>query len=72
MMIDYVTVIADLLENTNSLQAKKFNAFLSGTDELYRQRANRFFGQYAKLLNYIGKDFSYSVYCYEQMLSEIF
>ncbi len=71
MKADYVSQIAALLESTNPVQAKKFNPFLQGCDSVYFERANLFFSQYEKVIKHLGKDFSYSVDCYNQMLAEM-
>ena len=71
MNADYVSRIVELLRTGNPLQAKKFEAFLKDCDTVYFERANRFFSQYEKLLSHLGKDFSYSIECYNQMMAEM-
>ncbi len=71
MAEDYISVITSLLEKTNAIQAKKFKTFLDTCDDLYRKRANLFFSQYERLLNHLGKDFSYSVDCYNRMNTDM-
>jgi 2-polyprenyl-3-methyl-5-hydroxy-6-metoxy-1,4-benzoquinol methylase len=71
MAKDYISIISDLLEKTNAIQAKKYSAFLAGCDDLYRHRANLFFSQYERLLTHLGKDFSYSIDCYNQMNTDM-
>jgi 2-polyprenyl-3-methyl-5-hydroxy-6-metoxy-1,4-benzoquinol methylase len=71
MAKDYISLLSNLLRQTNPVQAKKFDAFFKNCDELYHERANRFFEQYEKLLSHLGKNFEYSIDCYNQMNSEM-
>jgi len=64
---DYISIISALLERTNVIQFKKYRAFLAECDEVYYHRANTFFAQYERLLRHLGRDFSYSIECYNRM-----
>jgi SAM-dependent methyltransferase len=68
---DYVALNLQLLESSNPVQAKKYKMFLENCNQLYYKKANWFFSLYENLLKDLGRDFSYTVDCYNQMISEM-
>lgn len=63
--------IVGLLEKSNPVQSKKINAYLETCDTLFFTRAEKFYAKWENLLQHIGKDWEFTVNCYNKMNADM-
>jgi len=66
-----INEIAKEISKINTLQGKKIVSYIETCDDLFFERANKFFERYELLLRHLGKDVNYGVTCYNNMIADM-